>query len=160
MILRLSVIQFKLSQILFVYNSNYFYLQGYVPSTQDVLHCQADTRVVDYLMVNVGDTMTCLFIDADRVRRAPGARRMHLLDGPTCILFFVDSNAFDQTLPEDGTTNRLKESIILFEQITHSRWFKSTPIILIHNKIDLLSEKIKEKNIKDYFSNFEVSRFI
>ena len=72
------------------------------------------------------------------------------------VLFFVAANEFDQTLPEDGTTNRLRESITLFEVISNYPWFKSIPKILILSKCDLLEEKIKHKNIKDYFSNFEV----
>ena len=112
-------------------------------------------------MVDVGDAVTCLFVNGDRVRRSgSGPTKRLVFYDPTCILFFVDSNSFDQTLPENGTSNQLKESISLFEQITRSPLFKSTPVILILNKINLLSEKIKKKNIKDYFSNFEVSSFI
>ena len=72
------------------------------------------------------------------------------------VLFFVAANEFDQTLPEVCTTNRLRESITLFEVISNYPWFKSIPKILILSKCDLLEEKIKHKNIKDYFSNFEV----
>ena len=76
------------------------------------------------------------------------------------IMFFVAANEFDQTLPEDGATNRLRESLALFETILTYPWFKSVPIVLILNKCDLLSEKIKAKNIGDYFSNFEVAIII
>ena len=78
-------------------------------------------------------------------------------DGVTCTLFFCASSAFDQTLREDDTTNRIAESLNLFRAIVNSDWFQSTPIILCFNKVDLLAEKIKVKNIKDYFPTFEVS---
>ena len=79
-----------------------------------------------------------------------------MFEDVTCVLFFVAADEFDQTLPEDDTTNRLRESLTLFEVISNYRWLKSIPKILIFNKYDLLSEKIKEKNIGEYFSNFEV----
>ena len=81
---------------------------------------------------------------------------MHVFEYVTSVLFFVAADEFDQTLLEDGTTNRLRESVALFEMISNYPWFKSVPKILILSKCDLLAEKIKIKNIRDYFSNFEV----
>jgi hypothetical protein len=81
---------------------------------------------------------------------------MHVFEDITGVLFFVAANEFDQTIPEDDTTNRLRESLALFKAIFNYPWLKSVPIILILSKYDLLAEKIKVKNIRDYFSNFEV----
>ena len=78
-----------------------------------------------------------------------------MFDDVNCILFFVAAHEFDQTLPDDNTT-KLADSIKQFEQFSNSLFFKSIPIILILDDSDLLSQKIKEKNISNYFSNFEV----
>ena len=43
-------------------------------------------------------------------------------------------NEYNQTLYEDGKTNRLLESIALFEEILISEWFSDTPVVLFLNK--------------------------
>lgn len=54
-------------------------------------------------------------------------------------------------------TNRLEESVNIFDTIVNNRCFRSVSIILFFNKTDLLVEKIKMKSIKDYFRAFDVS---
>lgn len=55
---------------------------------------------------------------------------------------------------EDRQTNRLSESLNIFETIVNNRVFSNVSIILFLNKTDLLEEKIKQVSIKDYFSEF------
>lgn len=74
----------------------------------------------------------------------------------TSILFLVSSSAFDQTIIEDRMTNRLVESVNIFDTIVNNRCFRSVSIILFFNKADLLEEKIKVKSIGDYFTDFKV----
>ena len=130
-------------------------MQGYIPSVQDVLHCQSPTIGISELVVDISETVLCRLISFGG-SRSSRRRWIHVFEDVTCVFFFVASNEFDQTLREDGETNRLRESITLFEVILNYPWFRSAPIFLILNKCDLLSEKIKEKNIGDYFSDFEV----
>ena len=54
-------------------------------------------------------------------------------------------------------TNRLVESVNIFDTIVNNRCFRQVSIILFFNKTDLLTDKIKEKSIKDYFPDFPVS---
>lgn len=53
-------------------------------------------------------------------------------------------------------TNRLRESVNLFGTILKYVWFKSTPVILFLNKMDLLEEKIQKGNslLSTYFPEF------
>ena len=48
---------------------------------------------------------------------------------------------------EDDVTNRLEEAITVFDNVCNSKWFETTPIILLLNKKDLFHEKIVEKRI-------------
>jgi hypothetical protein len=126
-------------------------LQGYIPSILDILHCHSLPIGINELVVDVNDRF--ISIGGSRSLRR---QWMHVFDDVTGVLFFVAANEFDQTIPEDDTTNRLRESLALFEVVSNYPWFKYVPIILILSKCDLLAEKIKVKNIRDYFSNFEV----
>ena len=76
-------------------------------------------------------------------------------DEVTAILFMVASSAFDQTLLEDRVTNRLVESVNIFDTIVNNKCFKKVAIIVFFNKFDLLKEKVKRSNIKEYFRDFE-----
>lgn len=55
---------------------------------------------------------------------------------------------------EDRQTNRLSESLNIFETIVNNRVFSNVSVILFLNKTDLLEEKVKHVSIKDYFLKF------
>ena len=55
----------------------------------------------------------------------------------------VAISEYDQTLEEDGVTNRHKESLELFDAIVNnSKWFNMTPTIIIFTKVDRLETKL------------------
>lgn len=51
---------------------------------------------------------------------------------------------FDQKCYEDDQTNRMKESLQLFEDHINSRWFATAQVYLLFNKYDLFEKKINE----------------
>lgn len=55
---------------------------------------------------------------------------------------------------EDRLTNRLRESLDIFETIVNNRVFINVSIILFLNKTDLLEEKVKSVPLKDYFPDY------
>ena len=60
----------------------------------------------------------------------------------TSILYLVSSSAFDMTLVEDRRTNRLEESLNIFNVIANNRCFRNASMVLFLNKADLLAEKV------------------
>jgi GTPase SAR1 family protein len=58
-------------------------------------------------------------------------------------------------LYEDDETNRILESMDIFDSIVNSEVFKTKPIVLLLNKIDLFKEKIKSFPLKNTFSDYE-----
>lgn len=63
-------------------------------------------------------------------------------EGVTSILFLVSSSEYDQVLLEDRGTNRMGESLDIFNNIANSKCFVDVSIILFLNKTDLLKEKL------------------
>ena len=56
---------------------------------------------------------------------------------------------------EDRQTNRLSESLNIFETIVNNRVFSNVSIILFLNKFDLLERKVAARvSIRDYFPEF------
>ena len=55
---------------------------------------------------------------------------------------------------EDETTNRMHESLRLFDSICNNKWFVNTSIILFLNKKDLFAEKLRFSSIKTCFPEY------
>ncbi len=72
----------------------------------------------------------------------------------TVVLFCASLSEYDQTLREDPTTNRMKESLLLFDEIVNSPWFRKTPIVLFLNKTDLFKEKVARVPLSVCFANY------
>ncbi|XP_051905698.1 guanine nucleotide-binding protein subunit alpha-13b isoform X2 [Hippocampus zosterae] len=72
------------------------------------------------------------------------------------VRYFLDNleKLGQSVLMEDRQTNRLSESLNIFETIVNNRVFINVSIILFLNKTDLLEEKVKQVSIKDYFGEF------
>jgi GTPase SAR1 family protein len=58
-------------------------------------------------------------------------------------------------LYEDDETNRMMESLDLFDQYINQEIFRELPIFLVLNKIDLFKKKIMDYNISDLFEDFD-----
>ncbi|XP_059526063.1 guanine nucleotide-binding protein subunit alpha-13 isoform X2 [Myotis daubentonii] len=126
---------------------------NYVPSQQDILLARRPTKGIheyDFEIKNVPFKM----VDVGG-QRSERKRWFECFDSVTSILFLVSSSEFDQVLMEDRLTNRLTESLNIFETIVNNRVFSNVSIILFLNKTDLLEEKVQIVSIKDYFLEFE-----
>lgn len=87
-------------------------------------------------------------------QRSERRRWFDCFDCVTSVLFLASSSEFDQVLMEDRQTNRLMESLNIFDTIVNNRVFSKASIILFLNKTDLLEEKVKTMSIADYFPDF------
>uniref|UniRef100_A0A3Q3EPL7 Guanine nucleotide binding protein (G protein), alpha 13b n=1 Tax=Labrus bergylta TaxID=56723 RepID=A0A3Q3EPL7_9LABR len=124
----------------------------YLPSQQDILLARKPTKGIheyDFEIKNVPFKM----VDVGG-QRSERRRWFECFDSVTSILFLVSSSEYDQVLMEDRLTNRLSESLNIFETIVNNRVFSNVSIILFLNKTDLLEEKVKQVSIKDYFPEF------
>ncbi|XP_060921493.1 guanine nucleotide-binding protein subunit alpha-13b [Labrus mixtus] len=127
-------------------------LSDYLPSQQDILLARKPTKGIheyDFEIKNVPFKM----VDVGG-QRSERRRWFECFDSVTSILFLVSSSEYDQVLMEDRLTNRLSESLNIFETIVNNRVFSNVSIILFLNKTDLLEEKVKQVSIKDYFPEF------
>ena len=89
-----------------------------------------------------------------------GERRKWIpyFDDVQVIMFLAAISEYDQVLDEDKTTNRVEESINLFQNILRAgREFDEKVIILFLNKTDLLEQKIAQGNspVSQYFSDYK-----
>ena len=131
---------------------------SYLPNNQDILRCRVPTSgivetkfVVDNL---TGLTFNFSMIDVGG-QRIERMKWVQCCNDATAIIFVVACSSFNMVIREDLCTNRLRESLDLFEQIWDRRWLRAVSIILFLNKQDILREKVDSgKRVEDYFPEF------
>ncbi|CAH8526746.1 unnamed protein product [Schistosoma margrebowiei] len=124
----------------------------YLPTEQDVLRSRVKTtgivetnfrfKDLDFKVFDVGG------------QRAERKKWLHCFEGVTAILFIVAMSEYDLKLAEDQTTNRMHESLQLFDSICNSQWFVETSMILFLNKKDLFNEKIQKSPLTICFPEY------
>ncbi|XP_061079943.1 guanine nucleotide-binding protein subunit alpha-12a [Conger conger] len=126
---------------------------SYVPSRQDILLARKATKGIaehDFIIKKIPFKM----VDVGG-QRSQRQKWFQCFDGITSILFMVSSSEYDQVLMEDRRTNRLVESMNIFETIVNNKLFSNVSIILFLNKMDLLVEKVRTVNIRKHFADFK-----
>ncbi|XP_053273919.1 guanine nucleotide-binding protein subunit alpha-12a [Pleuronectes platessa] len=124
----------------------------YSPSKQDILFARKATKGIvehDFIIKKIPFKM----VDVGG-QRSQRQKWFQCFDGITSILFMVSSSEYDQVLMEDRRTNRLVESMNIFETIVNNKLFLNVSIILFLNKTDLLVEKIRTVDIRKNFPEF------
>ncbi|XP_064885009.1 guanine nucleotide-binding protein G(o) subunit alpha isoform X3 [Columba livia] len=124
----------------------------YQPTEQDILR----TRVKTTGIVETHFTFKNLHFRLFDVggQRSERKKWIHCFEDVTAIIFCVALSGYDQVLHEDETTNRMHESLKLFDSICNNKWFTETSIILFLNKKDIFEEKIKKSPLTICFPEY------
>lgn len=125
----------------------------YVPTEKDILKCRLKTTGISEMDIKL-NSKNLHVIDVGG-QRAERKKWIHYFDNVNAVLFVASLSEYDLTCYEDSSTNRLEESLKLFDEISNSRYFNNIPIILILNKSDIFKEKLKKKNLGDYIKSYE-----
>jgi len=128
-------------------------VDDYVPTVPDILRSRVKTggSVSETTFDLAGNTVKLIDVGGQRSERK---KWIHCFEGVNAIIFVTSLSEYNQKCYEDDETNRMKESLLVFDEIVNSRWFVSTPIILFLNKEDIFKEKIKVHDLKVCFSNY------
>ena len=76
-------------------------------------------------------------------QRSERRKWIHNFDDVSAVFFVVSLSEFNQTLYEDKGTNRMLESLLVFNEIVNSTYFADVPVFLIFNKYDAFIEKLQ-----------------
>ena len=81
-----------------------------------------------------------------------------------CIMLFANMGqpvaaisspvGYDQALFEDDVTNRMVESMRLFDSVCNNTWFRTTSMIIFFNKRDLFEEKLPRSPLTTCFPEY------
>lgn len=124
----------------------------YQPTTQDILRTRVKTTGIVEVHFSFKNLNFKLFdVGGQRSERK---KWIHCFEDVTAIIFCVAMSEYDQVLHEDETTNRMQESLKLFDSICNNKWFGDTSIILFLNKKDLFEEKILRSALTICFQEY------
>jgi GTPase SAR1 family protein len=148
-----KVYQLNDSASYFFSNIERFIEPNYLPSEQDVLRARVRTTGIEEAVFNFED-MGFRMLDVGG-QRSERRKWIHCFDSVTAVVFCASLSEYDQTLREDDGQNRMRESLLLFDEICNSPWFKDTNFILFLNKTDLFREKIQKIDLSCCFPTYQ-----
>jgi len=125
---------------------------GYVPSTDDVMHVRiCTTGIIEEKLTMEGRPFVIVDVGGQRSERRKWIR---CFDDVTGLIFVASLTAYNQFLYEDESANRLDESLMLFRKVFTEGNFDDACLILFLNKSDLFTEMIKEMPMGKCFSDY------
>ncbi|KAI9176045.1 Guanine nucleotide-binding protein alpha-2 subunit [Blastocladiella emersonii ATCC 22665] len=125
---------------------------GYVPTEADVLRARVKTTGFTETRFSMGPVQVHL-IDVGG-QRSERRKWLPHFSGVTCVLFCAALSEYDQLLAEDPATNRLAESLVLFESVVASPWFADASVLLFLNKIDVFRAKLARVPLRKYLPEY------
>jgi len=133
--------------------SKYKDMRNYVVTDDDILRVRKQTTGVHEIYFKNDHSQVFRMIDVGG-QRTERRKWIHCFEDVTAIIYVASLSEYDQNLEEDESTNRLAESLQVFDETINNEWFLSTPIILFLNKNDLFEEKIKRVDLGPYLAGY------
>ncbi|XP_026323228.1 guanine nucleotide-binding protein G(f) subunit alpha-like [Hyposmocoma kahamanoa] len=138
----------------------------YMPSDADILRCRQKTTGIQKIEFKVklpksmqGGVQDFWMFDVGG-QRGERKKWIQVFEGINAIWFLVACSDFDQTLREDNSQNRLKEALVLFEDVWQSRYLQinklSSTFLIFMNQIKFILKQIQQgQSIGRYFPAYE-----
>jgi GTPase SAR1 family protein len=120
---------------------------NYVPTDQDMLMARIRTAGIVEMSFQMANTPFRL-VDVGG-QRSERKKWIHCFEDVTAIIFVAALSDYDLVLREDEETNRMEETLVLFDEICNSAWFDKAAMILFLNKKDLFEKKIMDESSPD-----------
>jgi len=125
----------------------------FIPTQDDMLRAKQKTTGVletcfevagtEFIMVDVGG------------QRSERKKWLSCFSDVSAVIYLVALNEYDMLMEEDDKTNRMEESLKLFQKLSGSQWLKEVSFILFMNKSDLFESKIKSRPLSQFFEDYE-----
>jgi len=118
---------------------------NWVPAESDCVRARVRTTGVaeEHFVI---DGVTFRLFDAGG-QRSERRKWIHYFDKVNSVLFMTSLTGYCESLFEDSSQNSLTEALDLFDNISNSKWFRSTPIMLFLNKHDLFLDRFVTQGI-------------
>uniref|UniRef100_A0A6B2L842 Uncharacterized protein n=1 Tax=Arcella intermedia TaxID=1963864 RepID=A0A6B2L842_9EUKA len=136
----------------FVENAERFSNPHFEPTDDDIARAKLRTTGINEVTIRVEEEEINL-IDVGG-QRSERRKWLHCFTIVNAVIFIVALNEYDMVLEEDGITNRLLESLKLFQLLTGTTCLSEKAWILFLNKSDLFETEIKHVPIANFFPEY------
>jgi len=129
---------------------------NYEPTIDDILMCRRKTTgLVSCVFTHklAGQDVKIDIVDVGG-QRNERKKWENLYEGVNAVMFVSSLSEYDQKCYEDDTTNRMIESIDLFDEKTNNDKLKDLPILLFFNKTDLFRKKLETSDLSKTFPDY------
>ncbi|KAI8913399.1 guanine nucleotide binding protein, alpha subunit [Gorgonomyces haynaldii] len=127
--------------------------EDYIPDTRAILLCRRKTEHISETVLDMQDSIWHVIdVAGQRDKRAKWAV---YFEHATNLIYVFSGACYNQTLEEDILTNRLQDSIELFESLITHPILRIPAAIVFMNKTDILSKKIEKFPIADYYKPYK-----
>uniref|UniRef100_A0A6J0TRU6 Guanine nucleotide-binding protein subunit alpha n=1 Tax=Pogona vitticeps TaxID=103695 RepID=A0A6J0TRU6_9SAUR len=126
--------------------------EGYIPSAQDILRTRVPTTGINEYCFSI-QKVTLRIVDVGG-QKSERRKWIHCFENVIALIYLASLSEYDQSLEENNSENRMRESLDLFRTILELPWFLNTSTILFLNKTDILEEKIMTSDLATYFPSF------
>eukprot|EP01130_Rhizamoeba_saxonica_P007530 TRINITY_DN3045_c0_g1_i1.p1 TRINITY_DN3045_c0_g1~~TRINITY_DN3045_c0_g1_i1.p1 ORF type:complete len:384 (-),score=74.52 TRINITY_DN3045_c0_g1_i1:69-1220(-) len=134
-------------------NVRRFAKSDFVPEVQDILRAKHRTTGIHEVEWEY-QTSKFILVDVGG-QRSERKKWINCFDNVSAVIFVSALNEYNLVLEENGETNRMSESIALFEKLTNSEHLQKIPWIIFLNKSDIFNEKIETRPLMDYFKDYD-----
>jgi len=112
----------------------------YIPNEPDILRSRVKSfGVADFTSVYDGKTVQIIDVGGQKSERK---KWVQCFEGVNTVIYVVSLGDYDLKLREDEEeSNRMLDSLTVFENLCKTPFFKTSNILLFLNKVDLLAEK-------------------
>jgi GTPase SAR1 family protein len=137
----------------FFENIDRFLQPDYRPSEADILRTRIRSTGIEEAEFTFAD-MKFKMMDVGG-QRSERRKWIHCFENTiTAVVFCASLSCYDQVLREDDKTNAMDETLALFDEISTNNFFSGVSMILLLNKLDLFTEKVKTVDPKIWNKNY------
>ena len=130
--------------------------EDYEPSNEDVIKLRNATLQSSVTILEKSSGAGAIHIPIIDVGGLLSCRKSWKEEIPsaTIVVFVASLAAYDQVMAEDQSVNRMVDSLVLFQELVNNLALQ-TEIYVVFSKKDVYDEKIKTRNIVDYFPGYK-----
>ncbi|KAL9939983.1 hypothetical protein V8E36_000688 [Tilletia maclaganii] len=115
----------------------------FVPSDEDIMHARVRTLGVTEELFTISPSLSARIYDVGGSTYQRKAWSPFFHNKVDAFIFLAPLSAYNQTLNEDPSINRLWDSLQLFGSIMDSPLMRQASVVLFLNKIDVLAQKLR-----------------
>jgi len=137
-------------------NVDRIWASEFIPTEVDILRARLRTSGVVERIVSTNFSIPFKFVDVGG-QKNERRKWMSCFNDVTAVIYVCAVSEYDQTLFEDEKTNRVEDSLEVFQSVVSpptSHFTDRTAILVFLNKIDILETKIQQSRLSKYFPNF------